>query len=166
MTNSVASPTPTDNAASGGWNQFNQERVIPIKKYAVRNPSLIVGLVLLFGMLFLVGIGHLIWYTEMFRPLSTPTRLPPHRRAPVWNRYSRPRSTCGRNSRDTPNTPYRFNRRNSSDQPRVCGRLHICLLSRCDRRCYSIGCGCRPRNASFVDTDSCSDQRRTGTVDR
>ena len=77
MTDSVASPTPTNNAASGGWNQFNQERVIPIKKYAGRNPSLIVGLVLLFGMLFLVGIGHLIWDTEMFRPLSAPTRLPP-----------------------------------------------------------------------------------------
>ena len=77
MTDSVASPTPTNEAPSGGWNQFNQERVVPIKKYAVRNPSLIVGLVLLFGMLFLVGIGHLIWDTEMFRPLSTPTRLPP-----------------------------------------------------------------------------------------
>ena len=77
MTDSVASPTPTNNADSGGWNQFNQERVIPIKKYAGRNPSLIVGLVLLFGMLFLVGIGHLIWDTEMFRPLSAPTRLPP-----------------------------------------------------------------------------------------
>ena len=77
MTDSVASPTPTNEAPSGGWNQFNQERVTPIKKYAVRNPSLIVGLVLLFGMLFLVGIGHLIWDTEMFRPLSTPTRLPP-----------------------------------------------------------------------------------------
>ena len=77
MTDSLASPTPKNEATSGGWNQFNQERVIPIKKYAVRNPSLIVGLVLLFGMLFLVGIGHLIWDTEMFRPLSTPTRLPP-----------------------------------------------------------------------------------------
>ena len=77
MTDSLASPTPTNEATSGGWNQFNQERVIPIKKYAVRNPSLIVGLVLLFGMLFLVGIGHLIWDTEMFRPLSAPTRLPP-----------------------------------------------------------------------------------------
>lgn len=77
MTDSLASPTPTNEAPSGGWNQFNQERVIPIKKYAVRNPSLIVGLVLLFGMLFLVGIGHLIWDTEMFRPLSAPTRLPP-----------------------------------------------------------------------------------------
>ena len=77
MTDSLASPTPTNEAPSGGWNQFNQERVVPIKKYAVRNPSLIVGLVLLFGMLFLVGIGHLIWDTEMFRPLSTPTRLPP-----------------------------------------------------------------------------------------
>ena len=77
MTDSLASPTPTDKAPSGGWNQFNEERVVPIKKYAVRNPSLIVGLALLFGMLFLVGIGHLIWDTEMFRPLSTPTRLPP-----------------------------------------------------------------------------------------
>jgi peptide/nickel transport system permease protein len=77
MTDSLASPTPTNKAASGGWNQFNEERVVPIKKYAVRNPSLIVGLALLFGMLFLVGIGHLIWDTEMFRPLSTPTRLPP-----------------------------------------------------------------------------------------
>ena len=77
MTDSLASPTPTNEDPSGGWNQFNQERVIPIKKYAVRNPSLIVGLVLLFGMLFLVGIGHLIWDTEMFRPLSAPTRLPP-----------------------------------------------------------------------------------------
>ena len=77
MTDSVASPTPVDKAPSGGWNQFNEERVVPIKKYAVRNPSLIVGLALLFGMLFLVGIGHLIWDTEMFRPLSTPTRLPP-----------------------------------------------------------------------------------------
>ena len=77
MTNSVTSPSPTDKGVIGGWNQFNQERVIPIKKYAGRNPSLIVGLVLLFGMLFLVGIGHLIWDTEMFRPLSAPTRLPP-----------------------------------------------------------------------------------------
>ena len=77
MTNSVTSPTPTDKGVIGGWNQFNQERVTPIKKYAGRNPSLIVGLVLLFGMLFLVGIGHLIWDTEMFRPLSAPTRLPP-----------------------------------------------------------------------------------------
>ena len=77
MTDSVASPTPTNQAPSGGWNQFNQARVIPIEKYAGRNPSLIVGLILLFGMLFLVGIGHLIWDTEMFRPLSAPTRLPP-----------------------------------------------------------------------------------------
>ena len=77
MTDSVASPTQMNKAPSGGWDQFNEERLIPIKKYAVRNPSLIVGLVLLFGMLFLVGIGHLIWDTEMFRPLSTPTRLPP-----------------------------------------------------------------------------------------
>jgi len=77
MAESVVSPSSMDPSSNGGWNQFNQERITPIKKYALRNPSLIVGLVMLFGMLFLVGIGHIIWDTEMFRPLSTPTRLPP-----------------------------------------------------------------------------------------
>ena len=78
MAESLASPSSTNSSSSsGGWNQFNEERLTPIKKYASRNPSLIVGSVLLFGMLFLVGIGHIIWDTEMFRPLSTPTRLPP-----------------------------------------------------------------------------------------
>ena len=78
MAESLASPSSTNSSgSSGGWNQFNEERLTPIKKYARRNPSLIVGSVMLFGMLFLVGIGHIIWDTEMFRPLSTPTRLPP-----------------------------------------------------------------------------------------
>jgi len=78
MAESLASPSSTNSSgSSGGWNQFNEERLTPIKKYAQRNPSLIVGSVMLFGMLFLVGIGHVIWDTEMFRPLSTPTRLPP-----------------------------------------------------------------------------------------
>ena len=77
MAESFASPDSMNPSSNGGWNQFNEERITPIKKYALRNPSLIVGLVMLFGMLFLVGIGHLIWDTEMFRPLSTPTRLPP-----------------------------------------------------------------------------------------
>jgi len=77
MAESVASPDSMNPSSNGGWNQFNEERITPIKKYALRNPSLIVGLVMLFGMLFLVGIGHIIWDTEMFRPLSTPTRLPP-----------------------------------------------------------------------------------------
>ncbi len=78
MAESLASPSSTNSSgSSGGWNQFNEERLTPIKKYAQRNPSLIVGSVMLFGMLFLVGIGHIIWDTEMFRPLSTPTRLPP-----------------------------------------------------------------------------------------
>ena len=77
MAESFASPDSMNPSSNGGWNQFNEERITPIKKYALRNPSLIVGLVMLFGMLFLVGIGHIIWDTEMFRPLSTPTRLPP-----------------------------------------------------------------------------------------
>ena len=62
---------------SGGWGQFNEERITPIKKYALRNPSLIVGLGMLFGMLFFVGIGHIFYDTEQFRPLSAPTRLGP-----------------------------------------------------------------------------------------
>ncbi len=77
MAESFASSDSMNPSSNGGWNQFNEERITPIKKYALRNPSLIVGCALLFGMLFLVGIGHLIWDTEMFRPLSTPTRLPP-----------------------------------------------------------------------------------------
>ena len=64
-------------ATGGGWGQFNEERLTPIKKYALRNPSLIVGLGLLFGMLFFVGIGHIVYDTEQFRPLSAPTRLGP-----------------------------------------------------------------------------------------
>ena len=62
---------------SGGWGQFNEERITPIRKYALRNPSLIVGLGMLFGMLFFVGIGHIFYDTEQFRPLSAPTRLGP-----------------------------------------------------------------------------------------
>ena len=76
MTESLSS-LQADVAGQGGWKQFNEERVTPIRKYALRNPSLIVGSVLLFGMLFLVGLGHLVWETEMFRPLSAPTRLGP-----------------------------------------------------------------------------------------
>ena len=77
MAESFASSDSMNPSSNGRWNQFNEERITPIKKYALRNPSLIVGCALLFGMLFLVGIGHLIWDTEMFRPLSAPTRLPP-----------------------------------------------------------------------------------------
>ena len=89
MTDSVASPTQMNEAPSGGWDQFNEERIVPIKKYAVRNPSLIVGLVLLFGMLFLVGIGHLIWDTEMFQTTFYPDTPCTHRRTSVWDRHSR-----------------------------------------------------------------------------
>ena len=77
MTESVTTPDAINPAESGGWSQFNEERLTPMKKYALRNPSLIVGLSMLFGMLFLVGVGHLVWDTEQFRPLSAPTRLAP-----------------------------------------------------------------------------------------
>jgi peptide/nickel transport system permease protein len=80
MTESVTTPDVINPAESGGWKQFNEDRITPIKKYALRNPSLIVGSVMLFGMLFLVGLGHLIWDTEMFRPLSASTRL-----GPTWD---------------------------------------------------------------------------------
>ena len=77
MTESVTTPDIINTVENGGWSQFNEERLTPMKKYALRNPSLIVGISMLFGMLLLVGIGHLVWDTEQFRPLSSPTRLAP-----------------------------------------------------------------------------------------
>ncbi len=77
MAQSIASSEASDQGTTGGWKQFNEERLTPVKKYALRNPSLIIGLVMLFGMMFLVGIGHVLWETEQFRPLSAPTRLAP-----------------------------------------------------------------------------------------
>ena len=79
MTESVASPGPVEPAAARGWKQFYEERLTPVKKYALRNPSLIIGLALLGSLLLFVGIGQLVWDTEMFRTLSTKTRL-----APTW----------------------------------------------------------------------------------
>jgi len=78
MTQTATTPDVSESGElSGGWGQFNVERLRPIKRYALRNPSLIVGLGLMFSLLLFVGIGHLVWDTEQFRVLSTPTRLPP-----------------------------------------------------------------------------------------
>lgn len=77
MTEQVTTPDTADLIESGGWTQFNAERVQPIKRYAFRNPSLIWGAGLLLSLLLFVGIGHVVWDTEQFRPLSTPTRLAP-----------------------------------------------------------------------------------------
>jgi peptide/nickel transport system permease protein len=77
MTESVSSPGSTAPAENSGWGQFKNERLNPIKRYALRNPSLIWGVGLLFSLLLFVGIGHVVWDTEQFRPLSAPTRLPP-----------------------------------------------------------------------------------------
>lgn len=60
-----------------GWSLFVEERLTPMKRYSLRNPSLLVGLGLMLSLLLFVGIGHLVWDTEQFRPLSAPTRLAP-----------------------------------------------------------------------------------------
>ncbi len=73
----------------GGWKPFYEERLVPIKKYSLRNPSLIVGVGLMVALLLFVGIGHAVWDTDGYRVLSTVwdeskpedgvwgTRLPP-----------------------------------------------------------------------------------------
>lgn len=66
-------------ATEGGFSQFYEERLGPIKRYAQRNPSLIVGLGLMLGLLLFVGIGHLLWDTESYRVLSVKKSL-----APSW----------------------------------------------------------------------------------
>ena len=78
MTQTATTPDAIDRAqVGGGWGQFYDDRLSPIKRYAVRNPSLIVGLGLMLSLALFVGIGHLVWDTEQYRVLSTPTRLPP-----------------------------------------------------------------------------------------
>ena len=65
---------------SGGWSEFYEERIEPVVLYARRNPPLVVGIVLLLGLLIFVGLGHLFYDHEQFRPLSVPTR-----QAPSWD---------------------------------------------------------------------------------
>ncbi|NQW19290.1 MAG: ABC transporter permease [Chloroflexi bacterium] len=77
MTELVTTPDSSTPVKGGGWSQFYEERVRPIKRYAVRNPSLIWGMGLLLSLLLFVGVGHLVWDTEQFHPLSAPTRLAP-----------------------------------------------------------------------------------------
>ena len=78
MTQTATTPDATDlGQAGGGWGQFYEDRLSPIRRYAVRNPSLIVGLGLMLSLLLFVGVGHLVWDTEQYRVLSTPTRLAP-----------------------------------------------------------------------------------------
>ena len=77
MAELLTSPESMDIENSGGFGQFNKDRIQPIKRYALRNPSLIWGFGLMMFLLLFVGIGHLVWDTEQFHPLSTPTRLAP-----------------------------------------------------------------------------------------
>ena len=78
MAQTATTPDAIDRGqVGGGWGQFYDDRLSPIKRYAVRNPSLIVGLGLMLSLMLFVGIGHLVWDTEQYRVLSTPTRLPP-----------------------------------------------------------------------------------------
>jgi peptide/nickel transport system permease protein len=77
MTESVTSPTPAEPTTGNSLRQFNEERLQPIKRYAYRNPSLLIGLGLMFALMLFVGVGYVVWDTEQFRPLSAPTRLAP-----------------------------------------------------------------------------------------
>ncbi len=82
----MATPATTDEAMTtpqpeipGGWSDFYDNRIDPIIRYAKRNPPLIVGLSLLSVLMIFVGLGHLFYDHEQFRPLSAPTR-----EAPSW----------------------------------------------------------------------------------
>ncbi len=80
MTQTAATPDAADlgqTGTGGGWGQFYDDRLAPIKRYALRNPSLIIGLGLLLSLMLFVGIGHLLWDTEKFKVLSVSTREPP-----------------------------------------------------------------------------------------
>ena len=65
----------SDPELPGGWSDFYQNRVDPIIRYARRNPPLIVGIALLSTLLIFVGLGHLFYDHEQFRPLSVPTTM-------------------------------------------------------------------------------------------
>jgi peptide/nickel transport system permease protein len=72
--------SPTEAPVQGGWSVFYEQRIEPIVLYAKRNPPLIVGIALLAGLMIFVGLGHLFYDHETFRPLSVPTR-----KAPSWD---------------------------------------------------------------------------------
>ena len=78
MAQQVTTPSANDvPMRKEGISLFYEERVRPIVRYSRRNPSLIVGLGLMLGLLLFVGIGNLVWDTDQYRVLSTPTRLAP-----------------------------------------------------------------------------------------
>lgn len=80
MTHTVSTPDATgQDQVATGWGQFYEERLVPIKRYALRNPSLIAGLGLLLSLMLFVGIGQLFWDTDLYKVLSVPTR-----EAPSW----------------------------------------------------------------------------------
>lgn len=72
-----SSPISAQAEIPGGWADFYEHRVEPILRYAQRNPPLIVGLALFAILMAFVGVGHLFYDHEQFRPLSVPTRQPP-----------------------------------------------------------------------------------------
>lgn len=77
MTQTTTSTQTIPSVEKEGFSLFYEERLLPIKRYALRNPSLIVGLGLMLSLLLFVGIGHIVWDTELFRPLSAPTKEAP-----------------------------------------------------------------------------------------
>jgi len=66
----VASPGPSATAAPSG-------KLAGVLRYMRRNPSLVVGIVLLSALVLFVGIGHIVVDTSQARPLSAPTMKPP-----------------------------------------------------------------------------------------
>jgi peptide/nickel transport system permease protein len=70
MEQSAASLRPSAGTARSG-------RLAGALRYLHRNPSLVVGIVLLSGLVLFVGIGHLVVDTSKARPLSAPAMKPP-----------------------------------------------------------------------------------------
>jgi len=64
-------------SSSPGTGTARSARLAGALRYLRRNPSLVVGIVLLSGLVLFVGIGHLLVDTSKARPLSAPGIRPP-----------------------------------------------------------------------------------------
>ncbi len=68
-------------STSGTWERL-WLRIRPFAYYCRRNPTLLIGIVLLGGLMLFVAIGSLVYDTSQFRPLSAPTHLTPRAEFP------------------------------------------------------------------------------------
>lgn len=82
---------PEPKIPQGGWSDFYENRLQPIIQYSKRNPPLLIGIGLLASLMIFVGLGHLFYDHELFRPLSVPDT----RHAPSWE-YPFGTDTSGR----------------------------------------------------------------------